>query len=155
MAIFEDLDRALRWLREGRRIRQYQVAEAAGITKAMLSAYETGKQKPSLDTLDKILLALDSDLVELQNALAVFRAPPGEGPPLPRGVRATGRPRSGDREPPTSGPGPLDVSSTLGIDPPLDAGEEEALGEVLASFHKLLRHLHASARQAGQGGGED
>ena len=60
MSILEGLGRSLRWLRDRQSKRQYQVAEGAGITKAMLSAYETGKQKPSLDTLEKILVALDS-----------------------------------------------------------------------------------------------
>src|SRR5579872_5495030 len=59
MSIFNGLGRALRWLRDRQGKRQYQVADAAGITKAMLSAYETGKQKPSLDTLEKILVSLE------------------------------------------------------------------------------------------------
>ena len=52
--IFNELGHALRWLRDRQGKKQYQVAEAAGITKGMLSAYETGRQKPSLDTLEKI-----------------------------------------------------------------------------------------------------
>src|SRR5215217_7445598 len=68
MSIFNGLGRALRWLRDRQGKRQYQVADAAGITKAMLSAYETGKQKPSLDTLEKILGALNGDLNDLHNA---------------------------------------------------------------------------------------
>ena len=46
---------ALRWLREKRALKQYQLAEEAGVTKAMLSAYETGRQRPTLETLEKIL----------------------------------------------------------------------------------------------------
>src|ERR1041384_5487927 len=71
MSIFNGLGRALRWLRDRQGKRQYQVADAAGITKAMLSAYETGKQKPSLDTLEKILSALECDLNDLHNALQI------------------------------------------------------------------------------------
>jgi transcriptional regulator with XRE-family HTH domain len=48
----------LRHLREQRELAQYLVAEIAGITKAMLSAYETGRQCPSLLTLVKLLAAL-------------------------------------------------------------------------------------------------
>lgn len=51
---------ALRALREDRGLRQYVLAERAGITKAMLSAYENGKRRPSLGTLDRILAALDA-----------------------------------------------------------------------------------------------
>ena len=80
MPIFEGLGRALRWLREGRGKRQYQVAETAGITKPMLSAYETGRQKPSLDTLEKILGAMGADLAELHAVLDIVNgrqpAPP-------------------------------------------------------------------------------
>src|SRR5215208_2257478 len=76
MPIFHGLGRALRWLRDRQAKRQYQVAESAGITKAMLSAYETGKQKPSLDTLEKILAALDGDLNDLHNALQIVNERP-------------------------------------------------------------------------------
>ena len=39
--ILNGLGQALRWLRDRQGKKQYQVAEAAGITKGMLSAYET------------------------------------------------------------------------------------------------------------------
>lgn len=71
MYLFDNLGRALRWLRDRRDKKQYEVAEAAGITKGMLCAYETGKQRPSLETLDKLLHALDADLSTLQEALAL------------------------------------------------------------------------------------
>src|SRR6476661_7101581 len=76
MSIFNGLGRALRWLRDRQGKRQYQVADTAGITKAMLSAYETGKQKPSLDTLEKILSALECDLNDLHNALQIVNERP-------------------------------------------------------------------------------
>ena len=76
MPIFQALGRALRWLRDRQGKRQYQVADAAGITKAMLSAYETGKQKPSLDTLEKILDALDCTLNDLHNSLQIVNERP-------------------------------------------------------------------------------
>lgn len=46
-----------------------------------------------------------------------------------------------------SEPEGTDVYSTLGIEQPLEPDEERALGEVLNGFHKLLRHIHESARQ--------
>jgi transcriptional regulator with XRE-family HTH domain len=49
---------ALRHLREQQELAQYVLADLAGITKAMLSAYETGRQCPSLLTLFKLLAAL-------------------------------------------------------------------------------------------------
>jgi transcriptional regulator with XRE-family HTH domain len=50
---------ALRRLREQRGHRQTMAADLAGITRGMLSAYETGRQCPSLATLVAILRALD------------------------------------------------------------------------------------------------
>ena len=76
MSTLKGLGRALRWLRDRQGKRQYQVADAAGITKAMLSAYETGKQKPSLDTLEKILAALECDLNDLHNAIQIVNDRP-------------------------------------------------------------------------------
>ncbi len=144
MPIFHGLGRSLRWLRDRQGKRQYQVADAAGITKAMLSAYETGKQKPSLDTLEKILEALNSDLADLHSALQIVNERPATGrrpEPMPAGGwasawRAGSSPSAGE-----SGPR-VDVYRTLGIDRPLPEEEEQALGEMLAGFHRLLRFLH-------------
>ena len=50
---------ALRRIREERGTQQYMVADLAGITKGMLSSYETGKQTPQMTTLVKVLQALN------------------------------------------------------------------------------------------------
>lgn len=132
MPIFQGLGRALRWLRERQTKRQYQVADAAGITKAMLSAYETGKQKPSLDTLEKILAALEGDLNDLHNALQIVNE-------RPEAIRRTGR---GDVE--VEGPvvGRAEVYRVLGIERQIPAPEEQALSEMINGFHKLVRYFH-------------
>jgi transcriptional regulator with XRE-family HTH domain len=70
------LGQALRWLRERQARKQYRVADDAGITKGMLSAYETGRQRPSLETLDRLLGALGSDLNDLHNALQIVNGRP-------------------------------------------------------------------------------
>jgi transcriptional regulator with XRE-family HTH domain len=67
---------ALRWLRERQGRKQYRVADDAGITKGMLSAYETGRQRPSLETLDKLLETLRADLNDLHNALQIVNGRP-------------------------------------------------------------------------------
>lgn len=144
MSIFHGLGRALRWLRDRQGKRQYQVADAAGITKAMLSAYETGKQKPSLDTLEKILVALECDLNDLHNALQIVNE-------RPEAIRRSG----GQREGVWPGPradshrdggegGSPNVYNILGINRPLPPVEEQALSEMLQGFHKLVRYLHDS-----------
>jgi transcriptional regulator with XRE-family HTH domain len=158
MPIFQGLGRALRWLRDRQSKRQYQVADAAGITKAMLSAYETGKQKPSLDTLEKILAALDGDLNDLHNALQIVNE-------RPEAIRKAGGGKSGawqlyrrdrqdglEEEDPSSG---VNLYRVLGVDHPLPPEEEQALSEMLEGFHKLVRFFHASAGSLGTRGDDD
>lgn len=144
MSIFQGLGRALRWLRDRQGKRQYQVADAAGITKAMLSAYETGKQKPSLDTLEKILAALECDLNDLHNALQIVNE-------RPEAIRRTSQRdnwpgfRRDDGPDDGGGTGGRDVYRVLGVNRSLPTMEEQALGEMLDGFHKLLRYLHSAA----------
>lgn len=149
MPIFHGLGRSLRWLRDRQGKRQYQVADAAGITKAMLSAYETGKQKPSLDTLEKILEALGSDLSDLHGALQIVNERPTAAR-RPEALHPGGWAsawRGGLSPGPEAGP-KVDVYRTLGIDRPLPEEEEQALGEMLAGFHRLLRFLHRAGSLA-------
>lgn len=152
MSIFHGLGRALRWLRDRQGKRQYQVADAAGITKAMLSAYETGKQKPSLDTLEKILAALECDLKDLHNALQIVNERPEA---IHRGQREGWRSRrEGDSGQESEEGGP-NVYNLLGIQRQLPPVEEEALGEILQGFHKLVRHIHSSISHPATGGSNE
>lgn len=75
-SLLSGLGQALRWLREKQSRKQYRVADTAGITKGMLSAYETGRQRPSLETLDKLLETLGCDLNDLHNALQIVNGRP-------------------------------------------------------------------------------
>jgi transcriptional regulator with XRE-family HTH domain len=149
MSIFHGLGRALRWLRDRQGKRQYQVADAAGITKAMLSAYETGKQKPSLDTLEKILVALECDLNDLHNSLQIVNERP-EAIRRSGGQRDLGWPgQRREQDSPREGGegGSPNVYNILGINRPLPPIEEQALSEMLQGFHKLVRYLHDSISQ--------
>ncbi|HEV7506780.1 MAG TPA: helix-turn-helix transcriptional regulator [Thermoanaerobaculia bacterium] len=56
--LFKNLGRALALLRELRGKSQAQLARAAGIGKSQLSKYETGKELPKLESLEKVLGAL-------------------------------------------------------------------------------------------------
>ena len=144
MSLFNGLGRAIRWLRDRNNKRQYQVADTAGITKAMLSAYETGKQKPSLDTLEKILTALECDLNDLHNALQIVNDRP-EAINRPGGVREDWL--AFRRDVPEEGESGLDLYRVLGLSRRLPAEEEQALSEMLEGFHKLVRYLHSLAPQ--------
>jgi transcriptional regulator with XRE-family HTH domain len=59
MGMFTNLGRTLSLLRELRGKSQARVAREAGIGKSQLSKYENGKELPKLDSLEKVLNALD------------------------------------------------------------------------------------------------
>lgn len=140
--ILTGLGQALRWLRDRQGKKQYQVADSAGITKGMLSAYETGRQRPSLETLEKILDTLGCDLHDLHNALQVVNGHPERmrrrdeitagGEELSPGVEAEGR---------------TEVHRLLGGSAPLPVEEERAFAEMLQGFHLFLRYLHGAIAQ--------
>lgn len=134
MPVFAGLGKALRWIREKRGLRQYEVARTAGITKAMLSAYETGKQRPSLESLEKVLGALRADLTTLARALDhVNERPPSQA----------------DVSPPPAAQA-QDVRTVLGLEE-ITAEEEEAFARMLDGFHRLMRYLHRAGRELGEG----
>lgn len=138
MAVLQGLGRALRWLRDSRGLRQYQVAEAAAVTKAMLSAYETGRQKPSLDTLERLLEALSCDLADLHHALAIVNERPRARYPLSE--ETVPAPSARPAPPPDVAGELTGAARLLGVPGPLTWEEERALGEILQGLLRLLRH---------------
>lgn len=148
-SVLNGLGQALRWLRDRQGKKQYQVADAAGITKGMLSAYETGRQRPSLETLEKILDTLGCDLNDLHNAIQIINGKPeamkrkGDGTErfedLPESADGT---RGGERARQTLG--------RLGALPP---EEEQAFGQMLEGFHRFLLYLHDQLSRGPKGGG--
>ena len=148
-SVMNGFGQALRWLRDRQNKKQYQVAESAGITKGMLSAYETGRQRPSLETLEKILTTLGCDLNDLHNAIQIINGRPerikqrGEGMGEAPGSTAKTEPA-----------GRSEVQKVLGRRDPLSVEEERAFGEMLDGFHRLLRYFHETFAQARQLRGE-
>ena len=147
--ILNGLGQSLRWLRDRQGKKQYQVAESAGITKGMLSAYETGRQRPSLETLEKILDTLGCDLNDLHNAIQITNGRPeqmkrkGEG--LGNGEPSEGEPEKGHAG---GGGGGPDLQRILGRSGPLPPEEERAMSDMLYGFHRFLRYLHLTLEQA-------
>ena len=64
---------ALKLIRQGAGLRQTDVSERSGLTKAMLSAYETGKTLPTLVSLTAFLVAIGKDLSDFQEVLDMVR----------------------------------------------------------------------------------
>lgn len=171
--ILTGLGQALRWLRERQARKQYQVAGDAGITKGMLSAYETGRQRPSLETLDKLLDTLGCDLNDLHNALQIVNGRPeqmkgwaAESPSYaamhnPSVLAASPLARHGfppvdEIHEPARGGATSELRQLLGDGrsplPVLPPEEELALAQMLEGFHSLLRYWHRClASLAGRG----
>jgi transcriptional regulator with XRE-family HTH domain len=131
MGAFDSLGQALRWLRSRQHRKQYEIADDAGITKAMLSAYETGKQNPSIETLEKILDALHSDLSELHNALVLHQ---GGRPPEVGG--------SGWRDGESRADARLTVYDVVEARGGMPASWERSLSQMLEGFHGLVRQMY-------------
>ncbi|HKH46901.1 MAG TPA: helix-turn-helix transcriptional regulator [Thermoanaerobaculia bacterium] len=143
-SVLTGLGHALRWLRDRHGRKQYQVADAAGITKGMLSAYETGRQKPSLDTLEKLLDTLGCDLYDLHNALQIINGKPT----VPRNRES----EAGWRIGADVGLAGLDVRKLLGLHGPVGADEEEALQRLIEAFHHLIAVWRRNAQGPESGG---
>ncbi|HEX6198819.1 MAG TPA: helix-turn-helix transcriptional regulator [Thermoanaerobaculia bacterium] len=144
---FRGLGKALRWIRQRQGKKQYEVAEAAGITKAMLSSYENEKQRPALDTLERILDALEIDLDYLAHAIRMVRQDEDR--------RGGGRREAPPRPPAPFGAAPyLDLERVLGLDRRLGSGEERAVAQMLDGFHNLLRYMLSRAERLAHPAGE-
>ena len=146
-SLLEGLGQALRWLRDRQGKKQYMVAENAGITKGMLSAYETGRQRPSLETLEKILATLGCDLNDLHNAIQIINGRPEGMKRRGEGMVNGGETAAAAPEEPPAGGSRRDVGRILGRSEPLPPEEERALAEMLDGFHRFLRFLHESMAQ--------
>ena len=139
----ECLGRALRLLRTQRGLTQGAVANQAGITKAMLSTYETGKCFPAMQSLTAVLDALKCDFHSLQEALLLVLGE-GErweevgevrGSPLPtRGAEsAPGFTGSIQDEPEAGGQVPVAFFQSLGEGGP----------SIYVQLHPVLRSLNS------------
>jgi transcriptional regulator with XRE-family HTH domain len=129
VSVFAGVGPVLREVRLERRWTQEQLARRAGVSKSMISLYEMGRQRPQLDTLEKLLRALGLGVQELGRRLESL---PNEQPELtsPWLLRGTA-----GRTPPR----PL---------PPVIAG---SLTEILHAMADLLRRaLYAEPPPLGE-----
>ncbi len=130
MGRFDHFGKAIVALRRERRWSQKELAREAGISAAMLSNYENGVKKPTLDNLGKILDALDLYLGKLDDALDVV----------------SDRPLRGAAEAGGTGPGAppegVDLPRFLGAEPSVRPDLEPAFAELVRGLQTIARHLY-------------
>jgi transcriptional regulator with XRE-family HTH domain len=146
MPRFDKLGEALRHLRlHGARPprKQLEIAADAGVTRGMLSSYENGRQEPSLKTLGRILDALGADLDQLEWALRLVAAAPGEtaGRPYATGPTAPAVAEAGTVAERAA------VYRTVEVPEVLAPEEEDVLGQMIAGFLAWLRYTRSRARE--------
>jgi transcriptional regulator with XRE-family HTH domain len=71
-AYFANLGKTIFLLRDLRGKSQAEVARSAGVGKSQLSKYENGKELPRLDSLERVLVALDIGYLEFFQTLALI-----------------------------------------------------------------------------------
>lgn len=130
MPRFDNVGKAILLLREKQNKSQKVLAAEAGITGAMLSNYETGVKKPSLDSLGKILDALGLYLGKLDDALDVVND---------REYRRGEEPR---REAATGAPEGVDLPRFLGAQGELTPDLELGFSEMVRGFQRVARHIY-------------
>jgi transcriptional regulator with XRE-family HTH domain len=69
MTFLESIGPAIRLLRKKARLTQRDLAEASGVSKNILSNWETGATQPSMGSLIKVLEALDVDLLDFHHTI--------------------------------------------------------------------------------------
>lgn len=76
MGAISGFGQGLRRLREDSGLSQTALGQRAGVTQSHLSAYETGKRLPNVETVGRILDALGADFLDLHNMLSRARSQP-------------------------------------------------------------------------------
>lgn len=87
----QQIGSAFRWMRERRSLSQADLAERLGITASVVSRIESGRQRPSLASVDRLLGALETDLLELGLALRVVTGDTSTPMTLPDGLSRSER----------------------------------------------------------------
>ena len=133
MGRFDKFGKAIVALRRERSWSQKELARESGLSAAMLSNYEHGVKKPTLDNLGKILDAFGLHLGKLDDALDLvnerpLRAPSGSAPGAPEAV---------------------DLARFLGAGPVVRPDLEPAFAELVRGFQTIARHLYRDLTKAG------
>jgi transcriptional regulator with XRE-family HTH domain len=122
--LFKNVGRTLALLRELRGKSQAQIASDAGIGQSQLSKYETGKELPRLDSLEKVLTILDVGFFEFSYTVHLFDQRIGSLGVLPNDMDSAS----------------LAVWATGGLSH-LSPETEEAFGAVFSLLLRLYRQV--------------
>lgn len=134
MARFDNIGKAILFLREKQNKSQKDLAREAGITSAMLSNYETGVKKPSLDSLGKILDALGLYLGRIDDSLDMLNDRPLRARQLGFVPVSERSDRSG-----------IDIESFIGAQEELPPDLEEGFVEMIHGFRQIARYMYKVA----------
>lgn len=125
MSRLDNLGTALRLLRNEKGWTQGEVARRAGLSVSMLSHYESGKRKPSLDSLGRLLDALEVELGPFDGVLERVNERPA---PRPQRTRRSGRKTST----------PETVAQALGLERSADRRIAPIQDRLLEAVHALV-----------------
>jgi len=133
MGEFHGIGLALRHLRQQKGLLQKDVASGSGVSKTLISGYETGSTEPTLTSLSRILETLELDRFDLLNALEMVNGRPQREFPICRG----------EKRPPGTA-----VIDALGVRD-LDPQEEEDFLRMLDGFRGWFEHCRSLVRRMG------
>lgn len=135
MGMFRNVGKALSLLREIRGKSQANLAREAGIGKSQLSKYETGKELPKLESLEKVLVALEVGHFDFFYTLFLVDRRAAEVSRPPRGEQPE---QSGEQEQPGEPPFATLVLHGRAL---LGVPTEEAFSRVFTEMLVLYRHV--------------
>lgn len=139
--IFDHLHRVLTLLRVERGLQQNELAARAGVARAAMSRYETGKAKPTIDNLGKILTALQVSPVDFGEAVERVRRRVEEGvEPPPRRLRARDKAE-----------GPRGAYLVLDLADFSLGGDVRSLEAAVSTARRAARSLNGEHQGNGQG----
>lgn len=136
---FDHLHRVLTLLRVERGLQQNELAARAGVARAAMSRYETGKAKPTIDNLGKILEALQVTPVEFGETVERVRRRVDDGVEPPS-RRLPSRAKGG------SGRGAYLVLDLADFP---ESEDFDSLRDIVSTARRTARYVHE--RQEGNG----
>ncbi len=136
--MFDNLGRALYFIRDLRGKSQAEVAREAGIGKSQLSKYEGGRELPKLESLGKVLTVLDVGLFEFFYTMHV----------LDREEEKLDLQRDAAEQPLP----PLIRSGCGLLSDQTDEAFQRVLREVLALYHHMFRERLLNVEHERKGG---